>query len=339
MKVAVVILNWNGKKLLEKFLPSVIGESGSAKIYIADNGSTDDSIEWLEDHYPDIALLKNDQNLGFAEGYNKALMSIESDYYVLLNSDVEVSNNWIDPVIKHMDENPEVAACQPRILSYIHKDSFEHAGAAGGFIDKFGYPFCRGRILDTIEKDYNQYSTNSEIFWASGACMFIRSDIWKELGGFDSDFFAHMEEIDLCWRINARKYKIKYIPQSTVFHLGGGTLTYDSPAKLYYNFRNNLFMLHKNLPQGKHRSIIFKRLLLDGIAGIRFILTLKCNAFWQVLRSHLSYYRHIKTLNRKRREIINDNHYYPDKLILNKSMVFEYYLRKKKKFTDIWKEG
>ncbi len=337
MNVAVVILNWNGIDLLKEFLPSVVrGSAGTALVYVADNGSADGSVNWLTENYPEVRIIQNDENLGFAGGYNRALQSIDSTYLVLLNSDVEVSPGWIEPVIDHMDNNPDIAACQPKILSYKNKDTFEHAGAAGGFIDKYGYPFCRGRIFDSTEKDNKQYDSISDIFWASGACMFIRTDVWKKTGGFDPDFFAHMEEIDLCWRINSLGYKIKYIPQSTVYHLGGGTLNYDSPGKIYYNFRNNLFMLQKNLPEHMYKSVIIKRLLLDGIAGIRFILTFKFCAFWQILRAHRAYYSNRKSLNKKRKKIQKEGKLYPEKLILNKSVVLEYYLRGKKKFSEIW---
>jgi GT2 family glycosyltransferase len=339
MKIAIVILNWNGLELLKKFLPSVISNTlQDATIYIADNGSEDGSIEWIRNNHPEIILIDNKSNYGFAEGYNRALKSIDSEYYVLLNSDVEVVKNWTYPVIQYMDGNPEVAACQPKILSYADKGKFEHAGAAGGFIDKYGYPFCRGRVFNHIESDDNQYNTVTDIFWASGACLFIRSEAWKIAGGFDSDFFAHMEEIDLCWRLLSLDFKIKYIPESTVYHLGGGTLSYNSPAKIYYNFRNNLFILHKNLPERKFRAIIVKRMILDGIAGLRFILYLNLTAFWQVFRSHIAYYKSIPALNRKRRAIVKDGHSYPEELILNKSLVMDFYIRKRKVFSEIFKE-
>ncbi len=338
MNVAVVILNWNGLDLLKKFLPSVIKEStGIADIYMADNGSTDDSINWIRHKHPEVKVIENKDNLGFAGGYNKALQSIDSKYFVLINSDIEVTNGWITPVIDHMEQNPDVAACQPKILSFNSKDTFEHAGAAGGFIDKYGYPFCRGRVFDSVEKDCGQYDSLTDIFWASGACIFIRSEVWKKTGGFDPDFFAHMEEIDLCWRINSFGYKIRYIPQSTVYHLGGGTLNYNSPAKIYYNFRNNLYMLHKNLPRGKRFPRICLRLLLDGVAGFRFLLTLNAGAFWQILRAHMSYYSNLASLNIKKNKIRKESSLYPEKLILKKSIVFGYYLRGKKKFDELWK--
>jgi GT2 family glycosyltransferase len=338
MNIAVVILNWNGLELLKKFLPSVLKESADiADIYVADNGSTDDSINWLTNNHPEVKIINNKDNLGFAGGYNRALESVNARYFILINSDVEVRPGWIKPVIDHMENNPDVAACQPKILSFSNKDTFEHAGAAGGFIDKYGYPFCRGRVFDSVEKDSGQYDSLTDIFWSSGACMFIRSDIWKKMGGFDADFFAHMEEIDLCWRINSLGYKIRYIPESVVCHLGGGTLNYKSPTKIYYNFRNNLFMLHKNLPQGKYLPTIFLRLLLDGVAGLRFLFTLKPGALWQVLRAHMAYYSNLRSLTIKRKKVRDKSIFYPEKLILKKSIVFEYYLRGKKKFDEIWK--
>jgi GT2 family glycosyltransferase len=337
MNVAVVILNWNGLDLLKKFLPSVIKESADiADVYLADNGSTDNSINWLANNHPEVKVINNNANLGFAGGYNKALQSVNARYFVLINSDIEVTTGWIAPVIDYMEQNRDVAACQPKILSFNSKDTFEHAGAAGGFIDKYGYPFCRGRVFDSLEKDRGQYDTPTDIFWASGACMFIRSEVWKRAGGFDPDFFAHMEEIDLCWRINSLGYKIRYIPQSTVYHLGGGTLNYNSPAKIYYNFRNNLYMLQKNLPRHLYKSVIFKRLLLDGIAGLRFLFTLKLGALWQILRAHTAYYYNLRSLNIKRKKVRVESTFYPEKLILKKSIVFEYYLRGKKKFDELW---
>jgi len=337
IKISVVILNWNSRKLLEKFLDNVIKNSLSenCSVYIADNGSTDDSCEYIRRNHPDVTLIELGKNYGFAEGYNQALQRVESEYYVLLNSDVEVSPGWLDPVIDYMDSNPEAVACQPKILSYRERNRFEYAGAAGGYIDKYGYPFCRGRIMNFTEEDNGQYDDVRQIFWASGACMFIRSSIWKEAGGFDSDFFTHMEEIDLCWRINASGYKIIYIPSSVVYHIGGGTLSYDSSRKLFFNFRNNLYLLHKNLPGDMLHKILFKRMLLDGIAALRFLFTLNITAFINVLKAHINYYRHKKVLRAKRKEIQQNMIIYPDNLILNKSIVYNFYIRKKKTYSEI----
>ncbi len=340
IKTSVVILNWNGRKFLEQFLDNIVKHSlsESCTVYVADNGSTDNSCEYIRDNHPEVILLELGHNYGFAEGYNEALKRVESEYYVLLNSDIEVSPGWLNPVVGYMDSHPEVAACQPKILSYNDRSKFEYAGAAGGFIDKYGYPFCRGRIMNITEEDNGQYDDRKQIFWASGACMFIRSSVWKETGGFDPVFFAHMEEIDLCWRINASGKIIIYIPSSVVYHIGGGTLSYDSPLKLFYNFRNSLFLLYKNLPGDKLHKIIFKRMLLDSIAAFRFLFTLKITSFKNVIKAHIDYYRHKKVLKEKRTEILQNRMSYPDKLILNKSLVYKFFIRKKKTYTQLLKD-
>ena len=254
-KIAVVILNWNGREFLDRFLPGVVRHSSShdVKIIVADNGSSDDSVEFIRNKFKNVEIIELDKNYGFAGGYNKAFEKINSEYYILLNSDVEVSGNWIEPIIKKMDDDQDVAAAMPKILSYQNRSKFEYAGAAGGFIDKWGYPFCRGRILNNIEPDNNQYNNSIEIFWASGACLFIKSKIFHDTGGFDDDFFAHMEEIDLCWRIKNLGYKIYCYPCSQVYHVGGGTLPNETPAKLFFNFRNSLYLLLKNLPDKKQQ--------------------------------------------------------------------------------------
>jgi len=340
IKTSVVILNWNGRKFLEQFLDNIVEHSLSESccVYVADNGSTDDSCEYIRDKHPEVILLELGHNYGFARGYNEALKRVESEYYVLLNSDIEVSPGWLNPVVGYMDSHPEAAACQPKILSYNDRSKFEYAGAAGGFIDKYGYPFCRGRIMNITEEDNGQYDDIKQIFWASGACMFIRSSVWKEIGGFDPGFFAHMEEIDLCWRINASGKRIICIPSSVVYHIGGGTLSYDSPLKLFYNFRNSLFLLYKNLPGDKLHKILFKRMLLDGIAAFRFLFTLKITSFKNVIKSHIDYYRHKKALKEKRTEILQNRMSYPDKLILNKSLVYNFFIRKKKTYTQLLKD-
>ncbi|MDF1675256.1 MAG: glycosyltransferase family 2 protein, partial [Vicingaceae bacterium] len=240
--VAVVILNWNGKHFLEKFLPSLIEHTSFAELIVADNCSTDDSLSFLKENFPQIRIITLAENYGFAKGYNEALKQVNSDVYVLLNSDVEVTENWLQPCLEILKKDNDMAACQPKIKAFHQKTYFEYAGAAGGFIDKYGYPFCRGRIFETLEEDNNQYDEEIEIFWATGACLVIRADIYHELNGLDSFFFAHMEEIDLCWRIQNRGKKIKYVPQSTVFHVGGGTLHKSKPQKTFLNFRNNLIM-------------------------------------------------------------------------------------------------
>ncbi|MDZ7738607.1 MAG: glycosyltransferase family 2 protein [Bacteroidales bacterium] len=340
IKTAVVILNWNGKKYLEQFLGDIIMTSSSAncRVYVADNGSKDDSCEYIRNNHPEAVLLEMDRNHGFAGGYNEALKNIDSEYFVLLNSDIKVSPGWLSTVTDYMDNNPEVAACQPKILSYHEPDKFEYAGAAGGYIDKYGYPFCRGRIMNITEADNGQYDNIRQIFWASGACMFIRSSVWKETGGFDPDFFAHMEEIDLCWRINATGRKIMFIPGSVVYHIGGGTLPYHSPAKVFYNFRNNLYLLYKNLPDSALGPVLFKRRVLDGIAAIRFLLTFNIKAFSNVIKAHTAFYRHKKVLRAKRKENISLEAVYPGKLVMNKSLVFSFYIKRKKTYSELFPE-
>lgn len=340
IKTAVVILNWNGKRHLEQFLGNAIKHSSSddCRVYVADNGSSDDSCEYIRKNHPEAALLEMDRNHGFAGGYNEALKRIDSEYFVLLNSDVKVSPGWLGTVTEYMDNNLEVATCQPKILSYNDPDKFEYAGAAGGYIDKYGYPFCRGRIMNITEADNGQYDNIKQIFWASGACMFIRSSVWKETGGFDPDFFAHMEEIDLCWRINARGKKIMFIPASVVFHIGGGTLPYQSPAKVFYNFRNNLYLLYKNLPASALGPVLFKRRILDGIAAIRFLLTFNIKAFRNVIKAHKAFYRHKRALKEKRKENVINEHVYSSKLVMNKSLIFNFYIKRKKTYNELFTE-
>ena len=338
MKTAVVILNWNGKELLEKFLGNVIKQSlPLADVYVADNGSEDDSLAYVSNNHPEAKIIQNGENLGYAGGYNRALKDIDADIFILLNSDIEVGKNWLKPIIDAFKNIDSLAACQPKILSYHKPDYFEHAGAAGGFIDKYGYPFCKGRIFDHCEKDEGQYDSASEIFWASGACLAIRSDAWKEAGGLDSDFFAHMEEIDLCWRLRNLGYSIMSVPESRVYHIGGGTLPYSSPSKIFYNFRNSLFMLHKNLPSGGFFSTMLKRLILDGIAALKFLVGLNLKAFLQVFRSHMVYYSNIRKLNTKRRGIIKSDGA-DDNTIYKGSIALQYYLKGRKTFSNIYTE-
>lgn len=322
---------------LEKFLETVkkYSPADASAIFIADNGSSDGSLNYIKNQHQGVNVIDLGKNHGFAEGYNRALNQIKADYYVLLNSDIEVSKGWLEKVIEYMDKNPEVAACQPKILSYNSRDTFEYAGAAGGFIDKYGYPFCRGRIMNNLEKDKGQYNNIKQVFWASGACLFIRSSTWQESGGFDAGFFAHMEEIDLCWRLNNAGKKIMYIPSSEVFHVGGGTLSYDSPRKIYLNFRNNLYLLYKNLPAGKRRKILFTRMILDGLAAIRFLLILKPGAFYSILKAHRDYYRNRNKLKKAEIPVDKDNILSYNKLIYNRSIVFAYFFRRKKRFPDL----
>jgi GT2 family glycosyltransferase len=336
--VAVVILNFNGKKLLQQFLPSVIKYSAGCEIYLADNASTDDSLSFIEKEFSQIKRIVLTQNYGFARGYNEALKNVNADYFILLNSDVEVTPDWIEPVIELMQSDESVAACQPKILSYAEKNSYEYAGASGGFIDKYGYPFCRGRIFNELEKDNGQYNDVREIFWASGACMFVKADAYKEAGGFDDSYFAHMEEIDLCWRMKNTGHKIMIVPGSVVFHLGGGTLNKLSSRKTFLNFRNNLITLTKNYPNGNWFFVILVRLVLDGIAGFKFLLEGKPAHMWAVTKAHFSYYFSIgKTLS-KRKENKSHKNYKPSySSIYNGNVVLEFYLRKIKTFSALTK--
>ena len=273
-RVAIVILNWNGRKMLAEYLPSVLDYSrADADIYVADNASTDDSVDFLQQHYAsEVKLIRLEKNWGFAEGYNRALAEIDAEYFVLLNSDVEVTHHWLTPLIEFMDSHEKVAACQPKLLSLTDKDFFEYAGASGGFIDRYGYPFCRGRIFDTLEEDNGQYDYRQEIFWATGACLFIRAKDYADVGGLDARFFAHNEEIDLCWRLRLRGRKIYCIPESVVYHLGGGSLPKGNPMKTFLNFRNNLTMLYKNLPESELRHVMRWRWFLDYLAAWKMLL-------------------------------------------------------------------
>ncbi len=336
MKVAVVILNWNGEKFLEKFLPSVLSfNSAESQLIVADNASTDDSVSFLQTNYPAIKIIQNTTNGGFAKGYNDALKQIKADYYVLLNSDVEVTPNWIEPIIKLMYSDKTIAACQPKILDFNNKTHFEYAGAAGGFIDKYGYPFCRGRIFETLEEDKGQYNTTSEIFWATGACLFIRAEYFQQMQGFDEDFFAHMEEIDLCWRLKNNGYKIMYCGDSIVYHVGGGTLKKSNPYKTFLNFRNNLILLYKNLPSDNFYSKLFIRFVLDGIAGLKFLLSGEFDNFMAVLKAHGSFYSSLNKTVKKRRQLKKGIKKHATAGIYKHSIIVDYFLRNKKTFKEI----
>lgn len=330
MKVAVVILNWNGKKLLQQFLPSIIQYSENASIYVADNASTDDSITFVKENFPTIKIIQNSKNHGFAKGYNEALQIVEEPIYALVNSDIEVTKNWLVPVLSLFESEKKVAIVQPKILDYKEKSYFEYAGAAGGFIDQYGYPFCRGRIFETLEKDNQQYDNETSIFWATGACFFIRKEVFHLLNGFDADFFAHQEEIDLCWRAQNLGYSIKYTPQSTVYHVGGATLDTANPQKTFLNFRNSLFMLVKNLPSQKLFSILFKRMILDGIAAFSFLFQGKFNHFWAVARAHFAFYGNFSKFYAKRGTTQTKNYHY------TKSIVWSYFVNDRKTFTEIF---
>lgn len=300
-QIAIVILNWNGKHFLKEFLPSVIKHSGDARIILADNASSDDSISFLTSEFPNIEIIQNDQNGGFAKGYNDALKKVESKFYLLLNSDVEVSENWLIPLLKTMNDS-QIAGCQPKVLAHSNKSKFEHAGAAGGYLDHNYYPFCRGRIFNETEDDSHQYDGEAEVFWTSGACMLIRSELFHQVGGFDELFFAHMEEIDLCWRIKRLGYAFKIIPSSEVYHVGGGTLNYFSPKKTYLNFRNSLYMITKN-HAGWLGPKLFYRMLLDGIAAMMFLVSGKPSHFNAVFMAHIDFYMNIKNMLSKRKNL------------------------------------
>lgn len=326
-KVAIVILNYNGQRFLEKFLPSVIQNADACEIIVADNASTDNSVPFMTQVYPEIRLIQLLHNSGFAGGYNEALKQIKATYYILLNSDIEVTPNWIAPVIDLMDANPNMAACQPKIRDYHKQSHFEYAGAAGGYIDWLGYPFCRGRIFDTCEPDTGQYDDAREIFWATGACMFVRANVFHALGGFDAQFFAHMEEIDLCWRMKNAGYEIYYSPASTVYHVGGGTLHKSNPRKTFLNYRNGLAMMYKNLPDNQLFSTIFMRLVLDGVSSIKFLLAGSFKDIWAILKAHFAFYAMIPRLERKSPMLLKD--------IYPKSIVLAYFLKKKKTFREL----
>ncbi|NVJ87878.1 MAG: glycosyltransferase family 2 protein [Flavobacteriaceae bacterium] len=329
MKVAIVILNWNGEKLLEKFLPSVIKYSLEyADVYIADNASTDNSIAFVKENYPEINIIVNKENGGYAKGYNDALKHIKADIFCLLNSDIEVTNNWLKPIIDVFNKNEKTAVVQPKILDFKDKSKFEYAGAAGGYLDFFGFPFCRGRIFNSIEKDYNQYNDEATIFWASGACLFVKSAVFFEANGFDEDYFAHQEEIDLCWRIHNLGYTIKYCGLSIVYHVGGATLNNMHPKKTFLNFRNSLFNIIKNTPSNWMIIIILSRLFLDGLAGIRFILQFKINHTFAIIKAHFSFYYYFIKFLKKRKNVKQSVKYYRVK-----SIVWQYFVLRKKKFS------
>jgi GT2 family glycosyltransferase len=334
-EIAVVILNYNGRDFLRKYLPSVIQYSGNAQIIVADNASTDDSLEVMKQDFPEINTIILPENYWFAKGYNQALQQVEAKYFVLLNSDVRVTENWLMPMLNLLESDSSIAACQPKILDDKSPEYFEYASPAGGFIDYLGYPFCRGRIFDTVEKDEQQYNDTVEVFWACGACMFIRADIFREMGGFDDDFFAHQEEIDLCWRIKNAGYKIYTCGKSTIYHWGGGTLNYASFRKTFLNFRNSLAMVYKNHePEGLAKDI-FMRLILDGVAGVKFLLSGSFTGCWAIIRAHFNFYRHFGMWKLKREEtqkrVIKSKH----QEIYQKSIVWEYFVKGKKEYRKL----
>jgi GT2 family glycosyltransferase len=331
LKTAIIILNWNGQKLLEQFLPSVVNFSSElAEIYIADNASTDTSIKFVKKFYPSIKIIENKTNEGYAKGYNEALADVEADIYCLLNSDVEVTKDWLKPILEVFKKDEKTAIIQPKLLDFKDKTKFEYAGGAGGFLDIYGYPYCRGRVFNDLETDNGQFNDVSDIFWASGACLFIRSKIYHHLDGLDEDYFAHQEEIDLCWRTQNIGYKIKYVGTSTVFHVGGATLQETNPHKTYLNFRNSLLNVVKNVPKKWFLFVVFSRLILDGIAGIKFLIELRPVHTFAILRAHISFYKNFFKFLAKRKKLQKKQDYN-----LHTSIVWQYFILGRKKFKDL----
>ncbi|RNC89955.1 MAG: glycosyltransferase family 2 protein [Allomuricauda sp.] len=333
MKIAIAILNWNGVALLERYLPFVVDYSKEAAIYVIDNASTDGSVDFIKKHYPQIGLIQNDSNGGFAKGYNEGLKHIDADVFCLLNSDVEVTQNWLAPIAATFSEVENAAIIQPKILDLMRPQYFEYAGAAGGFIDKLGYPFCRGRIFQSLEEDTGQYNDRQQIFWATGACLFIKKDVFWELDGFDEAYFAHQEEVDLCWRAQNKGHAVYYVGESHVYHLGGSTLSNMNPKKTFLNFRNSLFTITKNLPRRRAFTIIAARLLLDGVAALRFIFQLKFKHCFAILRAHISFYRHFRGMYAKREKANFILKYYAVK-----SIVWSHFVNEVKNFNNLVKD-
>ena len=317
---AVALLNWNGKKWLEKFLPGIVEKTPGSKIYVIDNRSTDGSVEWVRKHFPEVSVIGLVKNYGFAGGYNRGLKQIDEEVVVLLNTDVEVTDNWLEPLLQKLKENKKIVAVQPKIKDYKRRDYFEYAGASGGYLDNLGYPYCDGRIGRHVEKDEGQYDADKEIQWASGACMAVRKDIFLQSGGFDENFFAHQEEIDWAWRMRREGYTLAYTWKSEVYHVGGGNLDYSRPRKTFLNFRNNLLMLLKNLPSGKVVPVIGTRLFLDGLAGLLFLLKGKPAHTWQIVKAHFAFYRLAPEYYRRRKPPFLKR-YYKEKFKVLKSML------------------
>ena len=333
MSTAVVILNWNGVKFLKQFLPTLITCTPKAQIVVVDNCSTDESVQYLSAHHPDVKIIQNNENGGFAKGYNDGLQQLEGqfEYYAIINSDVEVTPNWLTPLVNKLNEKRNIAGVQPKVLAHHNKMYFEHAGASGGFMDKNYYPFCRGRIFHETEEDRGQYDNEKEIFWSTGACMLVRSSVFHQLEGFDADFFAHMEEIDFCWRAKKRGYSFYVIPSSKVFHVGGGTLNYESPGKTFLNFRNSLYTIHKN-HEGWLFGKIFCRMSLDGLAGFQFLIKFQFKHFAAVVRAHFSYYLNIHKLHKKRKLIKRESTNFNKGGYYSASILWAYFFKRIKSF-------
>lgn len=333
-KVAVVILNYNGVGMLRKFLPRVLECSQGASVVVVDNASTDDSVAMVKELFPGVSLIKHDCNYGFADGYNRALEQIDAEYYVLLNSDVEVTPGWLCTLLSFMEANENAVACQPKILSYRNRDEFEYAGASGGFIDRYGYPFCRGRLFDIVEKDCGQYDDVCRVFWATGAAMMVRSEAYKAIGGLDGRFFAHMEEIDLCWRMQARGGEVYVVPQSKVYHVGGATLSKSNPRKTFLNFRNNLLMLYKNLPDSELHYVMRVRAVLDYVAALKFLLTGKWGDFKAIIKARREYKSMCSSyVNVRRDNMLNQKNCRVERSAF--SLLWQYYIHRKKKYSRL----
>ena len=334
-RVAVVILNWNGEKMLREFLPDVVRHSTGAEIVVADNASTDGSLQMLEREFPTVRRIVLDRNYGFAQGYHLALEQVDAEFYLLLNNDVQVGADWLSPLVEYMDKNPHVAACQPKLLCHWDRTRFEYAGASGGYIDAWGYPYCRGRVMGTVEEDRGQYDEPASLLWATGAALMIRREAYWQAGGLDGRFFAHQEEIDLCWRLRSRGYGIACVPQSKVWHVGGGTLPKDSPHKTYLNFRNNLLLLYKNLPSERLETVMRVRFWLDALASVQFLLTGKWGSFLAVWRGRRDFFR-------MRPQFVPDRERNLKAAVLSPvpeqtavSILWQYYARGKKTFKEI----
>lgn len=336
-KIAIVILNWNGAAMLRSYLPSVVRNSGEeAQVIVADNDSSDDSIQLLETEFPQVGIIRLDRNWGFAEGYNKALTQVEAEYYVLLNSDVEVTPHWLTPLVNFMDSHPEVAACQPKILSMADRNRFEYAGACGGMLDRYGYPYCRGRVFDTVEADQGQYDAPQEVLWATGACMLIRAADYHGAGGLDARFFAHNEEIDLCWRLQLQGRHVFCIPESKVYHVGGGTLPKGNSRKTFLNFRNNLTMLYKNLPDEELRPVMRMRWFLDYLAAFQtLILNRNVGDFKAIFRARRAYKKWLPEFREARKEIQSRRTVVQAPGRSSFSVVWQYYFRRRKTYSEL----
>ena len=336
-KLAIVILNWNGAKMLRQYLPNVLQYSrDEAVVYVADNASTDDSVALLKEQFPEVRLILLDKNLGFAEGYNKALAQVDAEYFLLLNSDIEVTAHWLTPLLAFMDGHPHVAACQPKLLSIFRRDHFEYAGACGGYLDRLGYPFCRGRVFDTVERDGGQYDQPCEVHWATGAALLVRSSIYKEVGGLDGRFFAHQEEIEMCWRMRIRDYQIFCLPESKVYHVGGGTLPKGNPMKTYLNFRNNLTMLYKCLPAKDLQGVMRRRWWLDYMAAWQtLLLNRNWGDFKAIFRARRDFRRWRKDFEADRRQIAQSRVGDGSAECVPLSILWQYYAKGKKRFSDL----